>query len=153
MVCHPRAGGNPEGVNILGSRPEPALERCCRGPGRQALDIPVDGALEPLAHVQLRAIAEQARRLGDVGARDAHVARAKVAVHGARGREVRVVQREEAPQHPEELVERGLLADRDVVDLVGGFGALLREKRLGGVDALFNSQARLRIEIPRARRT
>src|SRR5262249_11574233 len=57
--------------------------------GREILDVPVDRLGEARAQVEDRPIAEQPRRLADVGAREQHVAAPRRAVDRARVAQVR----------------------------------------------------------------
>src|ERR1043166_2523030 len=85
--------------------------------GREILDVPVDRLGEARAPGEGRPIAEQPRRLANVGARQKHVAAPRRAVNRAHVAQVRQPLGELVTHDLEQLVQRGLLAYRDVVGL------------------------------------
>src|SRR5438552_17311729 len=83
----------------------------------EIVGVPLDRLLQAFHDPNRRAVAEQARRLGGVGARELQVAAPRLAMNGFHMLRLRTALRDARANHVVELDQRGLVAEREVVGL------------------------------------
>src|SRR3954464_5613639 len=84
---------------------------------RKIVRVPIDGLLQSSHDPNRRAVAEEPLGLARIGAREHEVALARLAMHRFDAARFGEAARDLGPDEGVEIVERGLVAERDVVGL------------------------------------